>query len=192
MAKRKNMSTSESPPPAKRVAGAAAQLRDVKSIEEQAEQYRLGTVKFPLNALTTTWKLGSNRRINGKHVHALYEKFKDEGLQRDVPINHLLVECGRDDFERMMDHLRVGGVSIPECPSFDEWMRVIGNQAEVMAGQHRMEALRLSPDGAPAAGNQAWWTCRVYDTGKARREWPVSARLTCASSTPASTQDAAS
>lgn len=192
MAKRKNTSTSEPPPPAKRVAGAAAQLRDVKSIEQQAEQYRLGTVKFPLNALTTTWKLGSNRRINGKHVHALYEKFKDEGLQREVPRNHLLVECGRDDFERMMDHLRVGGVSIPECPSFDEWMRVIGNQAEVMAGQHRMEALRLSPDGAPAAGNQAWWTCRVYDTGKARREWPVSARLTCARSTPPSTQDAAS
>ncbi|KFY91984.1 hypothetical protein V498_05204 [Pseudogymnoascus sp. VKM F-4517 (FW-2822)] len=160
------MSTSESPPPAKRAAGAAAQLRDVKSIEEQAEQYRLGTVKFPLNALTTTWKLGSNRRINEKHVHALYEKFKDEGLQREVPINHLLVECGRDDFERMMDHLRVGGVSIPECPSFDEWMRVTGNQAEVMAGQHRMEALRLSPDGAPAAGNQAWWTCRVYDTDR--------------------------
>ncbi|KFX85916.1 hypothetical protein V490_09323, partial [Pseudogymnoascus sp. VKM F-3557] len=88
------------------------------------------------------------------------------GLQREVPINHLLVECGRDDFERMMDHLRVGGVSIPECPSFDEWMRVTGNQAEVMAGQHRMEALRLSPDGTPAAGNQSWWTCRVYDTDR--------------------------
>lgn len=129
MAKRKNTSTLEPPPPAKRVARAAPQLRDVESIEEQAEQYRLGTVKFPPNALTTTWKIGSNRRINETHVHALYEKFKVEGLQREVPRNHLLVECGREDFERMIDHLGVGGESTPEGLSFDEWMLVTGNQA---------------------------------------------------------------
>lgn len=170
MAKRKNTSTSEPPPPAKRVAGPAPQLRDVKSIEEQAEQYLLGTVKFPLNALTTSWRIGSNRRINEKHVNALYEKFKDEGLQREVPINHLLVECGRDDFERMMDQLRMGGVSIPECPSFNKWMSVNENKAEIMAGQHRVEALRLSLGGAPPMRDQAWWTCRVYDTGEARRK----------------------
>jgi hypothetical protein len=151
--------------------GATHLHTDVKSIEEQAEPYQLGTAKFPIDALTRTWGMGSNRRINEKHVEALYRIFEEQGLQREVPKNHLLVICRRDEYDRMMDHLHTGGVSMPQCcPSFNKWMSVNGNQAEIMAGQHRVEALKLflSRVGATAMRDQAWWICQVYDKGEAR------------------------
>jgi hypothetical protein len=75
----------------------------------------------------------------------------------------------------MKDHL---GLDSPASigntlPSFGDWTAVNGTKAELMAGQHRIEALkvflrRLSnrPGASPGLEKeQAWWVCDLYDIG---------------------------
>jgi hypothetical protein len=59
-----------------------------------------------------------------------------------------------------------------EWPSFDDWVRVNGTKAELIAGQHRVEALKLylrrtgtDRDGDPTSDGQSWWVCEIYDKG---------------------------
>jgi hypothetical protein len=55
-------------------------------------------------------------------------------------------------------------------PWFGDWVKVNGARAELMAGQHRVEALKTfrkkgrlqtSSDAEPL-----WWVCDVYDRGR--------------------------
>ena len=70
-----------------------AVLRDAKSVREQAEPYRLSTAKFPLEALTPSWSIGSNRTVDIKHVQDLCRIFEENGVLRECAENHLLVAC---------------------------------------------------------------------------------------------------
>lgn len=175
MSKRKSNTTSG--PAAKRAVKGRRliQFEDVKSVEEQANEYLLGTVKFPLDALTKTWETGKNRRIDEKHVRELCKTFEEQHLQREDPKNHLLIECGGEEFGRMMDHVRQSAESMQgKWPSFHEWLSINSTHAEIMAGQHRVEALKLflhrvsKINGPSAISDQAWWICRVYDRGTYR------------------------
>jgi|SRR5277367_1155937 len=179
MAKRK--STSTTGPQAKRVQQdkPAVKLTDTQSIQEQAEPYRLGTVKFPINALTRIWSIGSNRPLDTRHVQALCQRFEEQHLQRELPEHHLRVACSQDEFKRMMDHIENIGQSTELWPSFDMWMLVNESKAELIGGQHRVEALRLllsrisrRPGGSAIAKDQAWWICDVYDKGKSSHRKP--------------------
>ncbi|KAG7402837.1 hypothetical protein Forpe1208_v016711 [Fusarium oxysporum f. sp. rapae] len=124
---------------------------------------------MPTNALTSTWSLGKNRRLDTKHVRTLCAIFTQGGLNRKAEENHLLVLCSRADVSRMMKHLQRQGQSIDpeipeELPFFDEWLSVNrGNQAEVMAGQHRIKALEAYVQETGANEKELWWTCEFYD-----------------------------
>ena len=163
----------------------------MKSIREQAQPYLLCTAKFPLEALTSSWSIGCNRAVDVKHVRDLCRIFEETGLQREHAENHLLVACPPAAVRRMMDHLRApaaveesgleGGAESrsharpgdrleEKWPSFEQWMLVNGSPAEIMAGQHRVEALQmLLKQKAYKAfkKSQSWWICDVYNSGRA-------------------------
>ncbi len=181
--KRKTTAAPTEPPKRFRVDHEAVSLVPCTSLREQAEPYRLATAKFRVEALTSTWSLGSNRQIHENHVQSLCRLFQEQGLQRELAENHLLVACTRAEVQRMMAHLEQagqdtsqGGGSPSSWPSFDDWMAVNGRKGEIMAGQHRIEALKLylrrigsSHSGGPAVErDQAWWICDIYDKGENR------------------------
>lgn len=157
-----------------------AAITDIKSVREQAEPYRLCTAKFPLEALTPSWSIGSNRAVSVKHVQDLCRIFEENGLQRECAENRLLVACTQAAVQKMMDHMKssalgAGGSgdrpenNLEPWPSFEEWVLVNGSRAEIMAGQHRVEALKmfLERKGSEAARKeQSWWICEIYDRGR--------------------------
>jgi hypothetical protein len=144
------------------------------SIREQAEPYRLATARFPLDALTSAWSVGSNRHLDSKQVEILCQIFEKQRLQREPEENRLRIACSRAEIKRMMEHLEQASQQPLETssswPFFRDWMLINGCPAEIMAGQHRIEALkvfltrkdrpRTSPDDDPH-----WWLCDVYDRG---------------------------
>ena len=179
MAKRKSPPTPKVSTPVKR-ARQDLQFTNIKSIRQQAEPYRLATARFPIDALTPTWRIGSNRPIDTKHVQDLCRIFEEQHLQRELSENHLLVACSQDEFDRMIDHLQKVekcSAGLEDDPSswlaFDDWMAVNRCQAEIMGGQHRVEALRVYLAGiskrsgeSAVATEQAWWVCEIYDQGE--------------------------
>lgn len=177
MAKRKTSPTRRASTLAKR-ARQDQQYTNIKSIRQQAEPYQLGTARFPINALTPTWRIGSNRPIDKKHVQDLSQIFEKQ-LQREQEENHLRIACSRIEFQRMTDHLQKAEKSASELwPAFDDWMSVNKCKAEIMSGQHRVEALRvfLARIGTVVAKEQSWWICDIYDQGNIRPRlcslWP--------------------
>lgn len=155
-----------------------------KSLREQAEPYRLGTAKFLVEALTSTWSLGSNRQIHENHIQSLCRIFEEQGLQREPVENHLLITCTEAEVQRMMAHLEQERHGRPEWernpspwPPFGDWMSVNRSKAEIMAGQHRVEALKLylhrisgsHPSAHASENDQCWWICDIYDKGENRR-----------------------
>ncbi len=179
MAKRKN--TSSTAPSAKRCRSDTplVPLTGVPSVVEQAQPYLLTTAKFPIQALTPVWKVGSNRPLDTKHVRSLYRIFKEQGLQRELGENHLRIACSRTEVDRMLGHLKRDETPaeslnlLPAYPSFDQWVDVNGTTVEIMAGQHRVEALKLflehlssRPESVAHAAEQSWWICDIYDIGE--------------------------
>lgn len=145
-----------------------------QSIGEQAERYRLATAKFPIDALTPTWCVGSNRVLDLKHVKALCQTFEQQKLQRESVENRLRVACSRAELQKMMDHLGWAGTGTDDTasswPSFQDWTLVNNHPAELMAGQHRVEALKmfLSKKGrlhTCSDDDPHWWLCDIYDRG---------------------------
>jgi len=144
------------------------------SIRQQAEPYRLVTARFPLNALTSAWSVGSNRHLDSKQVDMLCQIFEKQRLQREPEENRLRIACSRADIQRITEHLSQVAEqpldSSSSWPFFRDWMSINGCPAEIMAGQHRVEALKVfltrksrpltSPDDDPH-----WWLCDVYDRG---------------------------
>jgi hypothetical protein len=157
-----------------------AALRDAKSVREQAEPYRLSTAKFPLEALTPSWSIGSNRTVDIKHVQDLCRIFEENGVQRECAENHLLVACTQATVQKMMDHIKslaLGAGRLEDraennselWPSFEEWMLVNGSEAEILAGQHRVEALKMflkNKGNEAVRKEQSWWICDIYDKGR--------------------------
>jgi hypothetical protein len=148
-------------------------LTDTKSVREQAEPYRLATAKFPIEALTSVWKVGSNRQIDTKHIESLCRIFKEQRLQREPEENHLRIACSQVEVQRMIDHLNPTGTLLPAYLPFDDWMVVNKTKAELMAGQHRVEALRLylqhlsgKSKGDSLEKEHSWWICDIYDIGE--------------------------
>ncbi|PVH70941.1 hypothetical protein DL98DRAFT_660914 [Cadophora sp. DSE1049] len=53
-------------------------LKSVKPARELAKPYRVCTAKFPINALTPSWSVGSNRPVNDK------QDYVEEALAGEV------------------------------------------------------------------------------------------------------------
>jgi len=145
-------------------------LKSSKTPRELAEPYRICTAKFPIDALTPSWSIGSNRPIDSRHVLRLCKTFRGDGIQRESQNNYLLVGCTGDQIERMRSrhHLVDNTTSWSNSvPSFSEWMTINGQKAEIISGQHRVEALRmfLEQNGKQSEHHEHWWVCDVYNLG---------------------------
>lgn len=165
----------------KRIQGSKASkgLANNKSIDELAEPYHLLSARLPISALSTTWSSGTNRPVDFKHVQDLCRIFKEQGLHREATGNHLRVACTQSEVQTMLAHLESTGpiAHSPKASSqylrFDEWIQVNRKPLELMAGQHRVEALKifLRHLGKPNTSHeidteQSWWICDIYDIGK--------------------------
>lgn len=163
---------------------ASLNVKESKSAREQAEAYRLATVRFPIDALSPIWSVGSNRPIDEGHKRRLVEVFKEHGLRRSDVSSRLLVACGRDDVEKMKEAMGLANdisVLVEEAgkesiwPYFKDWMQVVGKRAELMAGNHRVEALKeiLSRSEDGAGNDERWWVCDLYDKGSVFSHAPL-------------------
>ena len=138
-------------------------FREIESVVEQAEKYRLGTARLPIDSLSPQWHSGNgtNRQINQKHAMTLARVFYEEGLKRKSPENHLIVGCSRSQVDAMLQVLasRSSGSAagernntrmeleramqsrvpqnqqddVREWPLFDGW-EAINGKAELMPG----------------------------------------------------------
>ena len=152
-------------------------MEDMKSAREQAEPYRLATVRFPIDALTYSWRHGTNRSVDETQVNRLCRLFKEHGVQQDKVDHYFRVACTYNEVQRMFDYLRSHGHSIEGAsnlikgpvpwPSFGAWFLRNTAKAELMAGQHRVEAfkryLRQTADNRRTCTTE--WVCDLYDIG---------------------------
>ena len=191
-AKRKATSATSLPAKRKkcRLDEASEDLTHGQSVWEQAEPYRLATAKFHVDALTPAWSTGSNRPLDPKHVQSLSQIFEQQRLQREPVENRLRIACSRTEVERMIAHLETAGelssATSTAWPSFRDWVSVNGCPAEIMAGQHRVEALKVflrrkSRLHTSSDEDPQWWLGDIYDRGTALDLGPSSAWaiLTC-------------
>lgn len=150
---------------------------DSSTVRQLAEPYRLATARIPFDALTCTWRRGVNRQVNRQHASRLRRMFEQGSLARQAEENYLLVQCRAEAVERMISHLKgldsetggaVGATSgTDKVLEFDMWAVVNREEkAEVMAGQHRMEALREYVRVSGSGAKELWWTCIIYDRGR--------------------------
>lgn len=145
-------------------------FQETDSIRQQAKPYRITTARIPINALTYTWSIGKNRRIDQQHVQKLYESFMRGELARQSEENYILVQCSAELVQRAMRETRAerGGDNNESwrLPMFDNWMDVNDEKPEVLAGQHRIEALRQYVRKSDGDVKDLWWVCEFYDKGK--------------------------
>lgn len=153
--------------PIKRAKSGREPVKDLThglSIAEQAKPYLLITAKFPLDALTSVWSVGSNRPLDPEHVETLCRIFEKQKLQREPEGNRLRVACSKQEIHRILDQRP----SDAGWPFFQGWMSVNGGPAEIMAGQHRVAALKALAQKNllhTSKDDELWWLCDVYDKG---------------------------
>jgi hypothetical protein len=152
--------------------GSRPEINGNASLLQQVEPYRLITAKFPIDRVTTVWSRGRNRPINDAHCEQLRKAFRS-GLHREDPQNYLRLACQKVEVDRMVSHLLAQGQSTSSdvrrsWVDFTDWAEVNPSQAELMAGAHRVKALKafLKSQGEEEADqSERWWICVIYDKG---------------------------
>ncbi|KAF4459450.1 hypothetical protein FALBO_13802 [Fusarium albosuccineum] len=158
----------------------ADRFQDGFSSRQQAEEYRLVTANIPVDALSCTRRKGMNRHVNRQHVSKLCSVFKQGGLERQAEENYLLVQCSSAAVERMISHLEGLGhdPQLNKILSFEDWSAVNPEEkVEVMAGQHRIEALREYARQVRAEEKELWWTCVFYGRDRLPPELDIKLRV---------------
>lgn len=161
----KRKSTERTPRATKRARRNAEQaFEETNSIREQAKPYRLATAKMPIQALSCTWSITPNRRVNQAHMQDLCQSFQNGKLARASRENYILVQCSAQAIQRMTD--AGSGSQCDTLLSFQNWLDINDEKAEVMAGQHRLEALREYVKQTGSGPEELWWVCEFYNRGK--------------------------
>ncbi|KAF7561207.1 hypothetical protein G7046_g2927 [Stylonectria norvegica] len=117
---------------------------------------------------------------NRQHVSRLRRIFEQGALERQAEENYLLVQCSAEGVARMLSHLEDPGLdpASEKVLSFRDWMSINQDEKiEVMAGQHRIEALREYIKQIGADTEEWWWTCEIYDRDKLPPELDVRLRV---------------
>ncbi|KAF5483066.1 hypothetical protein CGCS363_v015035 [Colletotrichum siamense] len=100
------------------------------------------------DVLDTNWSLGTNRPLDRGHVEDLRQVFRRGALERRAPENRIAVLCTAEEVRRM----RIDAVDAN------------GHDAvELVAGQHRVQALREYAAETRAPTSEIWWMCELYD-----------------------------
>lgn len=155
-----------------------ARLKEPEFVQDEAESYRLTTAIFRVDALSPVWSNGVNRLLNKAHVRRLCRRFSEVGVLRKDASHRLVLLATKDEVKGMVEHLRKQpapnaergfGTDAQErnsqWPSFQDWEQVVGRKAELLAGHHRVEALRLHLSQTKVSQDEAWWVCDIYDKG---------------------------
>ncbi|KDN72005.1 hypothetical protein CSUB01_12141 [Colletotrichum sublineola] len=159
-------------------------FREGKSVRERARPYLLAVGKMHVDVLETTWSIGRNRRVEPAHVRELREAFTKGGLERSAPENRIAVLCSVEDVRRIRQSTEQGGDGDADDDeeedgeaAFLRWASVNDTKAEVMAGQHRLCALREYVTATGALESDAWWTCELYDKDRLPAELNIKLRI---------------
>ena len=154
----------------KKVRPTGGALLETTSIEERAEPFRLMTVRFPIDDVTPEWSMGWNRDINEKHVKQLCQLFEEYGLDRLGRAHRLRLLCRAQDVRLMCERIGIDcGPNDPGAPlpSFKGWSSATSGAAEVLAGNHRIGALKayLKQQKLTDDDDERWWVCDIFDRG---------------------------
>jgi hypothetical protein len=145
-------------------------LSESTTIEKRAEPFRLMTVKFPIDDVTPQWSMGSNRDVDAKHVRQLCQIFDEHGLQRQDRTHRVRLLCEAKDVKAICDHL---GIDVTpndhstDPPFFEGWSAFTSSPAELLAGNHRIHALKeFLKQRKITDKNERWWVCDIFNKGE--------------------------
>lgn len=141
-----------------------------ESVREQARPRRIAVARMCIKDLTPKWTLGQNRPIDKGQVQKLLNIFKRGGVNRTAKEHYLQLLCSSSEVTRMKAHLGLEERTM-ETPTegilcFNDWHTVNQTQVEIMAGQHRVEALKAYMLETKSEAKEGWWICEIYDQGK--------------------------
>jgi hypothetical protein len=168
--------TPSSPPPspskpAKSPKPSPQTFTEVDSLRKQAEPYRLAVAELPIHLLHSSWSRGSNRPLDRNHVAHLCRSFQNGGLARRAEQHYIQVSCSAAAVQKMIinalsdtdqSHIQDRRQHVL---SFRNWADFIDERPELMAGQHRIEALKDYVKQTHSDSNDLWWICEFYDKG---------------------------
>jgi hypothetical protein len=144
------------------------------SIREQARPYLLATARVPINVFDFTWSTGANRSINRKHVRTLCRIFSERKLQRENEQHYVRAISTKEEVTRMINSINKElpvistldpCASVKPWPVFNQWEAINQTKIELIAGQHRIEALKEYAQHLKWQDDQLWWICDIYDKG---------------------------
>lgn len=159
------------------------QFQEGQSVRQEAEKHRILVARMPIHSLTTEWSIGQNRPVDRQQAARLCTIFRQGGLNRCALENQLLVLCTGAQAQRLRgthdgvssgveqdgeegDEAPVDRVyDLRDLPPKDHGEEEEEKPFEVMAGQHRLDALRRYVAETGASEDELWWTCRFYNRG---------------------------
>ncbi|KAG9249376.1 uncharacterized protein F5Z01DRAFT_641249 [Emericellopsis atlantica] len=149
-----------------------ATVRTTESVRQQARAHLLAIARLPVDLLQTEWRSGQNRPLDHAHVQDLYKAFEKGGVARDSVENHLFVACSHETARKLQQASSAAGsndlsadqTTQDTIPCFtyprQEHVKV---ELELMAGQHRVAALRKFVREKHLDSSELWWTCELYN-----------------------------
>lgn len=144
-----------------------APFTEVDSIRMQAEPFRLATAELPIDLVSCSWSHGTNRELDHNHVNNLYRAFRQGKLERRSPEHYIQVSCSAAAVQKMLSTMPNADsvTNRDRVLSFKNWAEVNDERPEVMAGQHRIEALKEYAKHTKADPEKQTWVCEIYDKG---------------------------
>ncbi|KAK2686126.1 hypothetical protein QWA68_015168 [Fusarium oxysporum] len=165
-----------SPPyskPAKSPRPSPQTFTEVDSLRKQAEPYRLAVAELPIHLFDSSWSRGNNRPLDRNHVAHLCRSFQNDGLARRAEEHYIQISCSAAAVDKMMMMIN----AIPDHDqstaqnqhqhvlSFRNWADINDERPELMARQHRIEALKDYVKQTAYDPNDLWWICEFYGKG---------------------------
>lgn len=179
--------TPSSPPPSKPVKSpkpSPPSFIEVDSLRRQAEPYRLAVAELPIHLLESSWSRGNNRPLDRNHVAHLCRSFQNGGLARRAEQHYIQVSCSAAAIQKMMTNTSLDTDQSHDVQdqhqhmlSFRNWADFNDERPELMAGQHRIEALRDYVKQTNSDSSDLWWICEFYNKGIAPLHHPQSPDL---------------
>ncbi|KAF5230268.1 hypothetical protein FAUST_9889 [Fusarium austroamericanum] len=140
---------------------------EIDSIRKQAEPYRLAIAHLPISALNCSWSHSANRELDPNHVNQLFQSFCHGQLDRQSPENYIQVSCHAQTYKQVLQNLANEGHPTSTAPDpilmLLNWGTVTNEQPEVLAGQHRIEALRKYAQHTDPGQDSLTWVCEIYN-----------------------------
>jgi hypothetical protein len=128
------------------------------------------TVKFPIDDVNFEWSMGSNRDVDARHVRQLCQLFEQHGLQRQSRSDRVRLLCCAEDVKAMCESLGIDSTPkdhSTEPPYFEGWTALTSSFAEMLAGNHRIQALKAYLKQRKVTDErERWWICDIFDKGE--------------------------